>query len=127
MLRVEHLTKTYPNGTQALKDVSFEVSDGEFLVIIGLSGSGKSTLLRCINRLEEYDEGQIIVDGITLDTTANINAVRREVGQGTIESRDVHAGHQQPVRGAGFGLHKAVDVFPLVAGGNGSAGPLATK
>ncbi len=62
MLRVEHLTKVYPGGTQALKDVSFEVKDGEFLVVIGLSGSGKSTLLRCINRLIEPTEGKIIWD-----------------------------------------------------------------
>ena len=50
MLEVRHLTKVYADGTVALKDVSFEVPDGDFLVIIGLSGSGKSTLLRCINR-----------------------------------------------------------------------------
>ena len=62
MLRVQNLTKIYPNGTRALKDVSFEVKDGEFLVIIGLSGSGKSTLLRCINRLIEPTEGKIIWD-----------------------------------------------------------------
>ena len=53
MLRIENLTKVYPTGTVALKDVSFEVPDGEFMVVIGLSGSGKSTLLRCINRLIE--------------------------------------------------------------------------
>jgi len=50
------------------------------VVIVGPSGSGKSTLLRCINRLEEYDRGSITVDGIPLDTAANINAVRTEVG-----------------------------------------------
>jgi len=54
--------------------------EGEVIVIIGPSGSGKSTLLRCINRLEEYEKGSIVVDGIPLDTNQNINAVRREVG-----------------------------------------------
>jgi ABC-type polar amino acid transport system, ATPase component len=50
------------------------------IIIIGPSGSGKSTLLRCINRLEEFDKGKIIVDNIPLDSTENINAVRTEVG-----------------------------------------------
>ena len=63
MLKIEHLTKVYPNGTQALTDVSFEVADGEFLAVIGLSGSGKSTLLRCINRLIEPTSGKVIWDG----------------------------------------------------------------
>ena len=63
MLEIKHLTKIYGDGTVALRDVSFEVQDGEFLIIIGLSGSGKSTLLRCINRLIEPTEGQIIWDG----------------------------------------------------------------
>ncbi len=57
-----------------------DVYKGEVVVIIGPSGSGKSTLLRCINRLEEYDEGRIVVDGITLDNAQNINAVRQEIG-----------------------------------------------
>jgi polar amino acid transport system ATP-binding protein len=60
--------------------VSLDVQKGEVVVIIGPSGSGKSTLLRCINRLEEYDSGRIVVDGIPLDTAENINIVRREVG-----------------------------------------------
>ncbi len=62
MLKVENLTKVYPNGTQALKNVSFEVKDGEFLAVIGLSGSGKSTLLRCINRLIEPTSGKIYLE-----------------------------------------------------------------
>jgi phosphonate transport system ATP-binding protein len=82
MLRVENLTKVYPNGTQALTDVSFEVADGEFLVIIGLSGSGKSTLLRCINRLVEPTSGKIIFDGVDVTAAkgAEIRKVRRQIG-----------------------------------------------
>ncbi len=68
MLEVQNLTKVYPDGTVALKDVSFTVQPGEFLVIIGLSGSGKSTLLRCINRLIDPTEGRILWDGV--DVTA---------------------------------------------------------
>ena len=64
----------------ALKGVSLDIEKGEVVVIIGPSGSGKSTLLRCINRLEEFDAGKIMVDGIPLDTAENINAVRTEVG-----------------------------------------------
>lgn len=63
ILQIKNLVKTYPNGTQALKGVSFDVKKGEFLIIIGLSGSGKSTLLRCINRLHEPTSGQIVFQG----------------------------------------------------------------
>ncbi|MHB0989036.1 MAG: amino acid ABC transporter ATP-binding protein [Bellilinea sp.] len=70
----------YFGTLEALKGVSLEIMKGEVVVIIGPSGSGKSTMLRCINRLEEFDEGSIIVDGIPLDTAENINAVRTEVG-----------------------------------------------
>jgi len=82
MLRVEHLTKIYPNGTQALKDVSFEVQDGEFLVVIGLSGSGKSTLLRCINRLIEPTSGKIYWNDtdITAASQAELLRIRRNIG-----------------------------------------------
>ena len=76
MLRIEHLTKVYPSGTVALKDVNFTVNDGEFLVVIGLSGSGKSTLLRCINRLIEPTEGRILWDDIDI-TAANISELRK--------------------------------------------------
>ena len=82
MLRIEHLTKVYPNGTQALTDVSFEVADGEFLVIIGLSGSGKSTLLRCINRLIEPTSGKIFFDDVDVTAArgAEIRRIRRQIG-----------------------------------------------
>lgn len=82
MLRVEHLNKTYPNGTVALKDVSFEVDDGEFLAVIGLSGSGKSTLLRCINRLIEPTSGKIIWNDIdiTAAPSSQLRQIRRQIG-----------------------------------------------
>ena len=79
IIRIENVHK-YFGEVHALRGVSLDVQAGEVVVIIGPSGSGKSTLLRCINRLEEYDEGEITVDGIPLDTAANINAVRTEVG-----------------------------------------------
>jgi len=82
LLRIENLTKIFPDGTQALKNVSFEVDDGEFLAIIGLSGSGKSTLLRCINRLIDPTEGKVIWDDI--DVTAaqgkELRQIRRSIG-----------------------------------------------
>jgi phosphonate transport system ATP-binding protein len=82
MLKIENLCKTYPNGTQALNDVSFEVEEGEFLAVIGLSGSGKSTLLRCINRLIEPTSGKITWDGVdvTAATGADIRKIRRQIG-----------------------------------------------
>jgi polar amino acid transport system ATP-binding protein len=79
IIQVKNIHK-YFGHVHALQGVSLDVQKGEVVVIIGPSGSGKSTLLRCINRLEEYDEGQIIVDGIPLDNAKNINLVRTEVG-----------------------------------------------
>ena len=82
MLEVKNLTKVYDDGTVALRDVSFTVEDGDFLIIIGLSGSGKSTLLRCINRLVEPTEGQIIWDGedITKANQTELRHYRRKIG-----------------------------------------------
>src|SRR5438309_7796485 len=81
-LRVEHLTKIYPDGTTALRDVSFDVPDGQFVVIIGLSGSGKSTLMRCINRLIEPTSGKIWLDGaeITAASPTQLRQIRRQIG-----------------------------------------------
>ena len=79
IIHVENVQKHF-GRIRALRGVNLDVTESEVVVIVGPSGSGKSTLLRCINRLEEYDSGKIVVDGITLDSAQNINAVRREVG-----------------------------------------------
>jgi phosphonate transport system ATP-binding protein len=81
VLHIENVSKVYPNGTQALKQVSFDVKDGEFLVVIGLSGSGKSTLLRCINRLIDPTEGKILWDDIDITAAkgAELRRIRRKI------------------------------------------------
>jgi phosphonate transport system ATP-binding protein len=82
MLRVKNLTKVYDDGTVALRDVSFEVPDGQFLAIVGLSGSGKSTLLRCINRLVEPTSGEIWWNDTPVSqvTGEELRRARRRIG-----------------------------------------------
>lgn len=82
ILQVRDLEKTYENGVKALKGVSFDVKEGEFLVIIGLSGSGKSTLLRCINNLHQPTGGQILFKDrdITNLTKKESRTLRSEIG-----------------------------------------------
>jgi len=76
ILSVKNLVKTYPNGVQALKGVSFDVKKGEFLVVIGLSGSGKSTLLRCLNRLHDPTSGEVIFNNQDIAKPMNTEEVR---------------------------------------------------
>lgn len=82
MLEIKNVTKIYEGGVKALDRVSFNVEQGEFLAIIGLSGSGKSTLLRCINRLVEPTDGEIIWDGqdVTKASQDELRMVRRKIG-----------------------------------------------
>lgn len=82
MIEIKNLTKVYDDGTRALQDVSFTIPDGEFLVVIGLSGSGKSTLLRCINRLVEPTEGQVLWNGtdVTAAEASELRKIRRSFG-----------------------------------------------
>jgi phosphonate transport system ATP-binding protein len=81
-VKVDHLTKIFPDGTVALDDVSLEVREGEFLAVLGLSGSGKSTLLRCINRLIDPTEGHIELFGesITAAKGRTLRRLRSEIG-----------------------------------------------
>lgn len=80
MISINGLNKWYGNF-HVLKDIDLSVAKGERIVICGPSGSGKSTLIRCINRLEEHQEGSIIVDSIELtEDLKKIDTIRREVG-----------------------------------------------
>ena len=80
-VRVEGLTKVFPNGVRALSGIDLTVRQGEFLVIVGLSGSGKSTLLRCLNRLIDPSEGRIWIFGeeSTATAGAELRAMRTAV------------------------------------------------
>ncbi len=79
-IAIRSLDKWY--GTyHALRNVTLSVKPGERIVICGPSGSGKSTLIRCVNHLEEHQQGEIVVNGVTLnDSLKNIDAIRRDVG-----------------------------------------------
>tara|TARA_Y200000002_G_scaffold322104_1_gene282561 strand:- start:285 stop:1016 length:732 start_codon:yes stop_codon:yes gene_type:complete len=80
IIQLNNVNKWY-GDFHVLKDINFEVNEKEKVVICGPSGSGKSTLIRCINRLEEHQKGEIVVDGMALDeNTKNISAIRSEVG-----------------------------------------------
>ncbi len=79
-ISLQKVNKWY-GSMHVLRDVSLDVALGERVVVCGPSGSGKSTLIRCINRLEEHQEGRIIVDGIELsDDVKALDSIRREVG-----------------------------------------------
>jgi len=81
IIRFSKVNKWYGNQFHVLRDINLDVARGEKLVICGPSGSGKSTLIRCINRLEEHQEGEIVIDGIRLgDDVAAVDAVRKQVG-----------------------------------------------
>jgi general L-amino acid transport system ATP-binding protein len=81
IITFEKVNKWYGNNFHVLRDIDLSVAKGERIVICGPSGSGKSTLIRCINRLEEHQQGRLLVDGVELtDDVKAIEAIRREVG-----------------------------------------------
>ncbi|MFW6119717.1 MAG: amino acid ABC transporter ATP-binding protein [Petrotogales bacterium] len=79
LLRINNLRKSFNNNT-VLKDVSFEVKEGETKVIIGPSGTGKSTLLTCINMLVQPDGGEIFLRGIDITKEKDLNKIRQKIG-----------------------------------------------
>ena len=79
-INVSNLKKSF-GSNEVLKGIDLEVAEGEVVCIIGPSGSGKSTLLRCLNKLEEVTDGQVLIDGQDItEKTTDINKVREEIG-----------------------------------------------
>ena len=79
MIRLEDVSKIYPDGTEAVKDVSLEIQEGELCVLLGPSGCGKTTTMKMINRLIPITEGKIFIDG-TDNQELDENELRRDIG-----------------------------------------------
>ena len=82
MIVFDHVSKTYPNGYQALRNINLTIEQGEFVAIIGLSGAGKSTLIRTINRMHDITDGTLTVDGVNVMELkgARLRQFRRKIG-----------------------------------------------
>ena len=82
MIEFQNVSKRYPNGFEALKDINLKIGQGEFVAVIGLSGAGKSTLIRTINRMHDITGGTLTVDGINVMELQgkSLRAFRRKIG-----------------------------------------------
>ena len=81
MIEISHVSKWYGAGFQALKDCTTSVAKGEVVVVCGPSGSGKSTLIKCVNALEPFQQGEILIEGIRVnDPKTNLPKLRARVG-----------------------------------------------
>jgi len=76
-ISVQHMSYSYPDGTQALRDIDLKIDRGEFIALIGQNGSGKTTLSKCLNGLYKPSSGEVIVDGLDTRSTSIVQMVRR--------------------------------------------------
>ena len=79
MIEVINLKKKFKD-TEVLKDISFDVNDGEIAVVVGKSGAGKTTLMRCINGLEEFNSGELVLNGESIKNNNDMKKVRGKIG-----------------------------------------------
>ena len=79
MIEVINLKKKFKD-TEVLKDISFDVKDGEIAVVVGKSGAGKTTLMRCINGLEEFNSGELVLNGESIKNNNDMKKVRGKIG-----------------------------------------------
>lgn len=79
MIEVINLKKKFKD-TEVLKDISFDIKDGEIAVVVGKSGAGKTTLMRCINGLEEFDSGELVLNGESIKNNNDMKKVRGKIG-----------------------------------------------
>lgn len=82
MIVFENVTKTYPNGFTALKNINLTINDGDFVCIIGLSGAGKSTIIRTINKMHPITSGKLMVNGkdISIAKGKELRSIRKNIG-----------------------------------------------
>lgn len=80
ILSIQHVKKSYDGKVNVLDDISFDVAEGEVVVLLGPSGCGKSTMLRCINALEKVQGGKILLQGEDVQTAKDLPAVRQKIG-----------------------------------------------
>ena len=82
MIKFENVSVTYPGGVKALDNVSLEINEGDFLIIVGMSGAGKSTLLRTVNNLVKPTEGEVFVDSrnVTKANKKDLKKIRSDIG-----------------------------------------------
>jgi len=82
MIKFENVSVTYPGGVKALNNVSLEINEGDFLIIVGMSGAGKSTLLRTVNNLVKPTEGEVFVDSrnVTKANKKELKKIRSDIG-----------------------------------------------
>ena len=82
MIEFKNVSVVYPGGVKALEDVSLEIKQGDFVIIVGMSGAGKSTLLRTVNNLVKPSSGEVIVDSrnVTIASKKELKSIRSDIG-----------------------------------------------